>query len=620
MRIGADSFLEDEIVGKAYDARLTRRLITYLKPYRWKVVLSVILLIGISFLQLVGPYLTKIVIDKHIMAGNLTGINKLGVIYIVVLLAIFALQYLQVYIMRVTGQGVMYDLRMQLFAHVQKMSLSFFDRNPVGRLMTRIVNDVEVLNQLFTSGLVVVFGDFFMLMGITAIMFTMNWKLALISFSVMPLLIYVAGVYRVKARGAYREIRVNLARLNSKLHENISGMGTVQTFGREDDNFRKFDHANRENCNIQLKSILYNALFFPVIEIFSAVSIGLVIWYGGGEVIGEMIMPGVLVAFIQYLQRFFKPIKDLTEKYNIMQAAMASSERIFKLLDTPEDIPNLQSPCMINELKGDIRFKNVWFSYGQTDRTKVELSSVNEPDISDRFVDNDYALRDISFHLNSGESVAIVGATGSGKSSIINLLGRYYDIQNGNIYIDGVDIAEMDKFQLRKNIGIVLQDVFLFSGDIEHNITVGNSEIPFSRVREAASCVNADSFIERYPDNYHEEVCERGNNLSQGQKQLLSFARALAYDPAILILDEATSSVDTDTELLIQDALRKLIKGRTSIIVAHRLSTIREVDRIIVLKNGEIAEEGTNEELMNQRGIYYNLYRLQYRDGDRPGA
>ncbi|MGR3178852.1 MAG: ABC transporter ATP-binding protein [Candidatus Anammoxibacter sp.] len=615
MRTNANNFLEDEIVGKAYDSKLIKRLLTYLKPYKTKVILSIITLMVISCLQLVGPYLTKIVIDNHIRVGDWSGINQLGLIYVVVLFVIFVLQYLQVYIMRLVGQNVMYDLRSRLFAHVQKMSLSFFDRNPVGRLMTRIVNDVEVLNELFTSGLVVVFGDFFILIGITVTLFVLNWKLALIAFAIMPFLIYASILYRGKARSAYREIRVNLARLNSHLHENISGINTVQAFGKEEYNFKKFNHANLENCNSQLRSVFYNAVFFPIIEVFTAVSISAIIWYGGGQVIKGAIMPGVLVAFILYLQRFFKPIRDLTEKYNIMQSAMASSERIFKLLDTPEDIPNPASPRYVDTIRGDIVFENVWFSYNPSEADQLEqLSKGNGGSSATTFTGNNYVLKDISFHLKPGESVAIVGATGSGKTSIINLLGRFYDIQRGRIFVDGIDISKMDKYQLRKNIGIVLQDVFLFTGDIEYNITIGNDEIPFSKVKEAATYVNADSFINKLPDNYHHEVYERGNNLSQGQKQLLAFARALAYDPKILILDEATSSVDTETELLIRDALNKLISGRTSIIVAHRLSTIKEVDKIIVLKNGKIAEEGAHEELLGQRGIYYNLYKSQYQD------
>ncbi|MGR3218702.1 MAG: ABC transporter ATP-binding protein [Candidatus Anammoxibacter sp.] len=612
MGTNANNFLEDEIVGKAYDSKLVKRLLTYLKPYKAKVILSIITLMVISCLQLVGPYLTKIVIDDHIRVGDWAGINQLGLVYVVVLFVIFVLQYLQVYIMRLVGQSVMYDLRSRLFAHIQKMSLSFFDRNPVGRLMTRIVNDVEVLNELFTSGLVVVFGDFFILIGITITLFILNWQLALIAFAIMPFLVYVSILYRGKARSAYREIRVNLARLNSHLHENISGMNTVQAFGKEQYNFDKFDHANLANCNSQLRSVFYNAVFFPTIEVFTAISISAIIWYGGGQVIEGSIMPGVLVAFILYLQRFFKPIRDLTEKYNIMQSAMASSERIFKLLDTPEDIPNPVSPRYVDTIRGDIVFENVWFSYDRSGSD--QLSSKNGEPSATTFADNDYVLKDISFHLKPGESVAIVGANGSGKTSIINLLGRFYDIQRGKIFVDGIDISKMDKYQLRKNIGIVLQDVFLFTGDIEYNITIGNDEIPFSKVKQAATYVNADSFINKLPDNYHHEIYERGNNLSQGQKQLLAFARALAYDPKILILDEATSSVDTETELLIRDALNKLISGRTSIIVAHRLSTIKEVDKIIVLKNGKIAEEGAHEELLGQRGIYYNLYKAQYHD------
>ncbi len=616
MRTGANSFLEDEIVGKAYDSKLVKRLLKYLRPYKMKVAISITLLMAISFLQLVGPYLTKIAIDNHIMTGDFTGIDRIGALYLFVLLTIFGLQYLQVYIMRLTGQRVMYDLRRQLFAHIQKMSLSFFDRNPVGRLMTRVVNDVSVLNELFTSGLVVVFGDFFMLAGIAIALFFLNWKLALIAFSILPVLVYTAMIYRAKARNAYREIRVNVARLNSHLHENISGMNTVQSFGREDENFEKFDIANMENRNSQIRSIFYNSLFFPTIEVFTAVSIGLIIWYGGSQVVQNAILPGVLVAFIQYLQRFFKPIRDLTEKYNIMQSAMASSERIFKLIDTPEDLPNPASPVPFAKIRGEIRFESVWFSYSKSGNGQTATENAPDCNAEKQRGNGEYVLKDLSFQLNPGESVAIVGATGSGKTSIINLLGRFYDIQKGSILIDGNDIREVDKYQLRKHIGIVLQDVFLFSGDIEYNITMGNEDINFAKINEAARHVNANKFIEKLPGNYHHEIQERGNNLSQGQKQLLAFARALAYDPEILVLDEATSSVDTETELLIQDALKTLIKGRTSIIVAHRLSTIKEVDKIIVLKNGEIAETGTNEELLAQGGIYYNLYQLQYQTAE----
>ena len=603
MRQGAGNFLEDEIVSKAYDTKLTKRLLTYLYAHKLKVLVSIVLLMIISFLQLVSPYLTKIAIDNHISTGDWHGMNNLGLLYMIVLILIFAFQYLQVYIMRLTGQQVMLDLRCQLFSHIQKMSLAFFDRNPVGRLMTRVVNDVEVLNQLFTSGLVVIFGDFFVLFGITTILFIMNWKLALAAFCVIPFMIYAALLFRVKSRKAYREIRTNIARLNSHLHENISGMNTIQAFGKEDEIFEKFDFANSENRNSQLRSILYNAMFFPTIELFTAISIASIIWYGGGEVMQNFLLPGVLVAFIQYLQRFFKPIRDLTEKYNIMQAAMASSERIFKLLDTPYDMPDPTSPIPLNTVRGDIEFKNVWFTYKQNGN--------DQPGIQHEKDDN-FILKDINFHLIPGESVAIVGATGSGKSSIVNLLGRFYDIQKGNIFIDGINIKDIDKHVLRKHIGIVLQDTFLFSGDIEYNITMGNSDIPFSRIKQASKDVNADKFINKLPDNYHHEIHERGSNLSQGQKQLLAFARALAYNPEIFILDEATSSVDTETERLIQDALRKLIKGRTSIIVAHRLSTIREVNKIIVLHNGKIAETGTNKELLDKKGLYYKLYRLQY--------
>lgn len=617
MRSTTTNFLEDEIIGKAYDSRLMKRLFIYLRPYKTSIIISISLLMAISFLHLVGPYLTKIAIDNHIRNGNWHGMNWIGALYLLVLLTTFSLQYFQVYLMQLTGQKIMYDMRYQLFSHIQKMSLSFFDRNPVGRLMTRIVNDVEVLNELFTSGLVVVFGDAFMLFGITIVLFILNWKLALISFSIMPFLFYATILYRDKARNAYRESRLNLARLNSYLHENIAGMNTVQAFGKEAETFKIFDSINKENRNSMLRSILYNAIFFPAIEIFTAIAIALIIWYGGGQVVQHAILPGVLVAFIQYLERFFKPIRDLAEKYNIMQAAMASSERIFNILDTHEDIPNPTSPIFVKEIRGEIIFKNVWFAYNSWENNRLVGADMHTWPNSEQHLqtngsnNHDYVLKDITFHLNPGESVAIVGATGSGKTSIINLLGRFYDIQQGNIFVDGIDIRKMDKYQLRRQIGIVLQDVFLFSGDIEYNIRMENDDIPFSKVEEAAGYVHAHSFINRLPQNYRYEVQERGNALSQGQKQLLAFARALAYDPKILILDEATSSVDTETDLLIRDAIKKLIRGRASIIIAHRLSTIRDADKIIVLKKGEIAEVGNHETLLKKQGIYYNLYRLQ---------
>jgi len=580
----------DEIVGKAYNTSLMRRLLKFFKPYQNQLALSLILLVAVSILQLSGPYLTKIAIDDHIVKDDWEGLSLIMIIYFALLLLSFILQYIQIYIMQIIGQKTMYDIRICLFSHIQKMSLSFFNRNPIGRLVTRVVNDVEVLNEMFTQGIVVAVGDLLILIGITIAMLVLNFRLALLTFIVIPPLLYATKIYSDRARDSYRGIRTNLARLNSYLQENVSGMSTVQVFNREDESFRRFEIINRENRDELLRSLIYNAIYFPCIELFSAITIGIIIWYGGGDVIRGGVQLGVLVAFIQYVQRFFQPIRDFAEKYNIMQAAMASSERIFKLIDTPEEIPNPQRPVISDKLRGEIEFRDVWFSYNSEGAV----------------------LKGVSFHLKAGESIAIVGATGTGKTSIINLLGRFYDIQRGMILIDGIDIREMDKNFLRKQMGIVLQDVFLFAGDIENNIRLREDSIPVEMVYEAARYVNAHEFIMKLPKGYKEDVLERGSSLSLGQKQLISFARALVFNPRILILDEATSSVDTETEIFIRDALRKLIKNRTSIIIAHRLSTVRYADRIIVIQGGEVAETGSHEELIKSRGIYYRLYQLQF--------
>ena len=584
---------EDEIIGKAYDARLMRRLLGFFKPYKKQLTISILLLIIISILNLSGPYLTKIAIDNYILNGDWSGLNFVMAVYFMVLLLTFSLQYAQVYIMQLTGQRAMYDIRVKLFAHIEKMSLSFFNNNPIGRLVTRLVNDIEVLNEMFTQGIVVAIGDLLTLIGIAIALLILNLKLALLTFIVLPPLLYATKFYRDRARDSYRNIRTNLAKLNSYLQENIGGMSTVQVFNREDENFKRFDRINIENKDEQMRSLIYNAIYFPSIEFFSAIAVGVIIWHGGGEAIRGGIQLGVLVAFIQYVQRFFQPVRDFAEKYNIMQASMASSERIFKLLDTSEEIQNPEKPVLLRDVKGDIEFKDVWFSYNHTSS-------------------EDWTLKGISFHLKVGESAAIVGATGAGKTSIINLLGRFYDIQKGRILIDNIDIRDIDKKSLRRNIGIVLQDVFLFAGDIENNIRLGEDGISIEKVYESAEIVNAHRFIERLPKGYKEDVQERGSTLSLGQKQLISFARVLAFNPKILILDEATSSVDTETEILIREALRKLIKNRTSIIIAHRLSTIRYVDKIIVIHDGEIVEMGNHEELLKNNGMYHNLYQLQF--------
>jgi len=587
----SQSYFDDEVLGRAYDARLMRRLLTYARPYRLHVIASVALLLGVSLLQLVGPYLTKVAIDVHIVNGDLRGLTWVTVLFLLTLLMSLALRYLQAYLVSLIGQRVIYDMRVSMFAHLQKLSLSYFDRNPVGRLMTRFTSDVQVIEETFSSGLVAVFGDVFMLLGILIAMLAMDLKLALVTFSVIPILVYITFAFRSRAQQTYRTIRVALAKVNAYFAENANGIRVVQAFNREARNLERFKKLNRDYTDAQLKSIFYISIFMPSVEVINSVAIALIIWYGGGQIIGGAITLGVLVAFIQYAQRFFRPIMDLSEKYNIMQAAMASSERIFELLDTRPAIKPPAVPVKPKEMKGQIEFRGVWFAYKG----------------------DDYVLRDVSFGVGSGESIALVGATGSGKTTIVNLLCRFYDVLKGQVAVDGVDVRDMDEKDLRSQIAIVLQDVFLYSGDIESNIRLGNPNISYDDVVRSAQHVGAHGFISRLPKGYREGVRERGSNFSTGEKQLLAFARALAAGPRILILDEATSSVDTETEMLIQRALGKLMMGRTSIIIAHRLSTIQSVDKIIVLHKGQVREIGSHQELLAKRGMYYRLYELQYK-------
>jgi len=581
---------EEEIVGKAYDARLMRRLLKYLAPYKLYVVISIALLLLISTLQLAGPYLTKIAIDRYIVTQNISGLSRIALIFLAVLVLTFFLRYLQIYVMQFVGQKVMFDIRMKLFSHLQEMSLSFFDKNPVGRLITRLTNDVEVLNEMLTSGVIAIFGDIFSLIGIVIVMLWLDFRLALVSFAILPLLIYATLFFRQKMRESYRAIRTRLARINAFLQESIVGMAIIQIFNREKKNFGKFKELNHHYLEACLQSIFYHAIFHPLVEIIGSVAIALIVWYGGGQILKGVLTFGALVAFIQYVQRFYDPIRDLSEKYTIMQSAMASSERIFKLLDTQAEVKDPELPLSISRIQGEIEFKNVWFAYN----------------------DKEDVLCDISFSVQPGEKVAIVGATGAGKTSIISLLARFYDPQKGKILIDGRDIRDFRQKELRRYLGIVQQDVFLFSGTVEDNIKLGENKISFGQVEESAKYANADRFIKELPQGYQEDVRERGSLLSVGQKQLLSFARALVFDPKILILDEATSSIDTETEILIQDALAKLLQHRTSIVIAHRLSTIKGVDRIIVMHGGRIRESGTHQELMRKKEIYYRLYQMQY--------
>jgi ATP-binding cassette subfamily B protein len=514
-------------------------------------------------------------------------------------------QYLNSYLTQWIGQRTIFDLRMEVYRHLQGLGLRFFDRNPIGRLITRVTNDVEVLNEMFSSGVVMVFSDVFTIIGILYFMFSMNWQLALISLSVLPLLWYGTFLFRKKAREAYREVRVQIARINAFMQEHITGMMVDQVFNREGRSYERFSGINAQHRDANIKSVFYYALFYPGVDLIGAIAVGLIIWYAGLESLGGSITIGTVMAFLQFNEMFWRPIRDLSEKYNIMQTAMASSERVFKLLDDRLIVAEPEDPLTLPQVRGAIEFRNVWFRYN---------SSAQEGK-------DEWVLRDVSFRIGEGETVAIVGHTGAGKTTLINLLMRFYDVERGEILLDGVNIARLRAGDVRRHMALVLQDVFLFSGDIRSNIGLGDESIPEDRLRAAARVVGAHRFIEQLPGTYGAEVKERGATLSVGQKQLISFARALAYHPRILILDEATSSVDTETELLIQGAIRKLLHGRTSIVIAHRLSTIQSANAIIVMHKGEVREMGTHQELLARGGLYYRLYQLQYKDQElRPAA
>ncbi len=598
-------YFEDETLGKAFDARLVKRLLQYLKPYRWRVMLAVFLLLVTSASTLAWPYILKHVVEVLVDAGiseaeQIHSVGILAAILAGLLLIQFVSEYLSALLVAILGQRIMYDIRMQVFSHIQRMSLRFFDRNPVGRLMTRVTNDVEALNQFISMGVVTTFQDFFMLAGIMIWMFAINAELALLlAVTVVPCIVGMTLWFKTKSRKSYRGVRVKLARINAYTNENITGMRVVHLFNRQDRNLAEFSSRSRDFRNEWFRAIFYHSIYFPGIEILATVGVGAIVIFGGSRILEGAISLGTVVAFLFWTGMLFRPIRDLAEKYNIMQSAMASSERIFKILDTPEEIEDSKEPLSLAAFRGRIEFENVWFAYN----------------------DEDWVLKDVSFTVEPGQKIAFVGVTGAGKTSIINLICRFYDIQRGRILIDGKDIREIDKRELRSKIGLVLQDVFLFSGDIKGNICLGDDTIDDEKVARVAEHVNAARFIRRLPDGYDSEVQERGATLSVGERQLLSFARALAYNPAILILDEATSNIDTQTEILIQDAVEKLMKDRTSIVIAHRLSTIRKVDNIIVLHNGEIKEQGTHAKLLRQKGIYRQLYQLQYRNGSlQPAA
>jgi ATP-binding cassette subfamily B protein len=587
---------DDEILGKAYDARLMRRLLAYLRPYWSTVAVAFVAILIGAGAALAQPYLMKVAIDRYIGPRQLDGLDQLAIAYILILVIAFAAEYFQTWTMQMTGQRIMFDMRMSIYRHLQKLDLRYYDHNPVGRLMTRVTSDVDVLNDLFTSGVVTIFGDLFTLVGIMAVMVWMNWRLALVSFAVLPLIALVTQWFRRNVRESYRIVRGWIARINAFLQENITGMATVQLFRREAVNFARFDEIDRKHRDANIDSIFYYAVFYPAIEAISALASALIIWYGGAKALDGTLTLGALAAFLQYSQRFFRPISDMSEKFNVLQSAMASSERIFKLLDEPVRI---QSPATAAPAsgRGHIAFEHVWFAYN-------DAPPGGEPD---------WVLKDVSFEVRPGQRIGIVGATGSGKTTIISLLLRLYDVQKGRITVDGVDLRDMELHDLRRLFSLVLQDVHLFSGTVADNIRLGNAAITDERIRQAAAAVHADTFISKLPGGYEAAVAERGSTLSVGQKQLLSFARALAFDPRVLILDEATSSVDTETEILIRDALGALMSGRTTIAIAHRLSTIQDMDRILVLHKGVVREAGTHQELLGLRGIYYKLFELQYK-------
>jgi ATP-binding cassette subfamily B protein len=586
---------EEDTPKRVYDRQLARKLLKYLVPYKWVVLMSVALLIVASSFRLVGPLLTEIAIDQHIKNSDMEGLVRICELFLLVLLVQFAFSFVQTYLTNWTGQKIMHDMRVQIFTHIQQLHLGYFDKVPVGRLITRMTTDVDVLNELFTSGVVNIVGDLVSLVGIVFLMLWLDWKLALVCFAVIPLLFVVTLAFKAKVRGAYRRVRAAIARINAFLQENITGMSVVQLFVQEDRKLEEFDERNREHRDANLASIFYYAVYYPVISLIGALSVALIIWYGGLRTLEGTITLGVLVAFIQYTDRFYKPISDLSEKFNILQSAMASSERIFSLLETPPEIVPPKNPRYLEKVRGSMEFRDVWFSY----RKDVPL------------------LKNISFSVSPGEKVAIVGATGSGKSTLINLLCRFYDVDRGQVLVDGIDVRELSLDQLRQNIAVVLQDVFLFSGSVEENLRLWDRPVSYAELEWATQQVQAHPFIRALPEGYSTPVTERGSSLSAGQRQLLAFARALVHDPKILVLDEATSSIDTETELLIQGAVERLMENHTSLIVAHRLSTIQHCDRIIVLHKGELREIGTHEELLQQGGIYYRLYQLQYKDQAR---
>ena len=619
---------DDEVVGKAYDGRLMRRLVRYLRPYKVQTALSAGAILLKAGSDVIGPYLVKVAVDnylsgdrnrspswlaRHLSANAMTGISEVAGLYLGSLLVTFGLEFLQTYLMQWTGQKIMFDLRREIFRHIQRMQPAFFDKNPVGKLVTRVTSDVDALNEMFTSGVLAIFEDVFVLVFIVLIMLRMSWPLALLTLAVLPAILYVTRVFRKHVRDSYRRIRSAISRINSYMQEHVSGMQIVQLFNREQRAYDDFAAINRQHMDAFKDAITAYALYYPAVELLSSIAIALVIWRGGLSVLHGTVTLGVLIAFMQYAQRFFRPIQDLSEKYNILQAAMAASERVFNLLDTE---PEIASPT--KALRGDgsgrIEFRDVWFTYqtlSPEDRERLRGASATE--LAAR-ADIEWILRGVSFVIEPGETAAIVGHTGAGKTTITAVMMRFYDLQRGSVLVDGVDVREQDLNALRRRFGVVLQDPFLFTGTLATNIRLGSAWIDDAQMEQAADDVNVGEFIRSLPLGFNEPVTERGATLSTGQKQLISFARAMAHQPGILILDEATSSVDTETELRVRAALERMITGRTSVLIAHRLSTIQSAHTILVMHRGQLREQGTHQELLLHRGLYWKLYQLQYKD------
>ena len=592
--------MSDSGAPKGIDGRLLRRIVSYLAPYKWWVGLAFLTVMTAAYLGPLVPKLVQVTIDREIVNGDIEGLGRMVMWLVLVLMGESLLSFVNAYLTQWIGQQAIYDLRTKVYRHIQRQSLRFFDSQPIGRLITRVTSDVESLSQVLSAGIVTILGDMFKLIFIAWFMFSLNWRLALVTIAVMPVMLWATFWFKRKVRDAYRDTRKQVARLNSFMQEHVSGMRIVQLFGREQEEMKRFDEVNDDHRQAHIKTIFYFALFWPAIDLVSSLALGLVIWYGGLAAMTSTLTVGVLIAFIQYARQFFEPIRNLSDQFNTLQSAMAGAERIFGLLDSDESIPEIEDARPLPTVQGAIEFRNVWFSY--------------DPEIDVEYDDASWILKDVSFSVQPGESLAIVGATGAGKTTIISLLLRFYDVQRGDILVDGRSIRTMPLAGLRDNVGLVLQDVFLFSGSIRDNITLRNPHFTDAHIRKAADTIGATAFIDRNKDGYDHEVQERGQSLSHGQRQLLSFVRALAYDPRVLVLDEATSSVDTETEEVIQGALAKLMTGRTTVAIAHRLSTVQHADQILVMHRGQLRERGTHQELLRHDGLYRRLYELQYRD------